>query len=93
MGFSERRDSAAGRVRGVISRLLRDGPAVARSDGTLHDIFPVAASAAEGEALRDWILREKATRTVEIGLGYGTPHLRRPAGELGQGVPSCSYRP
>jgi len=75
MGFSERRDSAAGRVRGVISRLLRDGTAVARSDGTLHDIFPVAASAAEGEALRDWILREKATRTVEIGLGYGISAL------------------
>jgi predicted O-methyltransferase YrrM len=75
MGFSERRDSASRRVRGVISRLLRDGPAVARSDGTLHDIFPVAASAAEGEALRDWILREKATRTVEIGLGYGISAL------------------
>jgi len=75
MGFSERRDSAAGRVRGVISRLLRDGTAVARSDGTLHKLFPVAASAAEGEALRDWILREKATRTVEIGLGYGISAL------------------
>src|SRR5215203_1235392 len=75
MGFSERRDPAAGRVRGVISRLLRDGTAVARSDGTLHKLFPVAASAAEGEALRDWILREKATRTVEIGLGYGISAL------------------
>jgi predicted O-methyltransferase YrrM len=59
----------------VISRLLRDGTAVARADGTLHDIFPVAASAAEGEALRDWILLEKATRTVEIGLGYGISAL------------------
>jgi predicted O-methyltransferase YrrM len=62
-------------VRGVIARLVRDGTAVARSDGTRHDLFPVAASAAEGEALRDWILREKATRTVEIGLGYGISAL------------------
>jgi predicted O-methyltransferase YrrM len=59
----------------VIARLVRDGTAVARSDSTLHDLFPVAASAAEGEALRDWILREKATRTVEIGLGYGISAL------------------
>jgi predicted O-methyltransferase YrrM len=59
----------------VIARLVRDGTAVARSDSTLHDLFPVAASAAEGEALRDWILREKATQTVEIGLGYGISAL------------------
>jgi predicted O-methyltransferase YrrM len=62
-------------VRDVIARLVRDGTAVARSDGTRHDLFPVAASAAEGEALRDWILRERATRTVEIGLGYGISAL------------------
>jgi predicted O-methyltransferase YrrM len=59
----------------VISRLLRDGTAVARSDGTIHDLFPVAASAAEGEALRDWVLREQATRTVEVGFGYGISAL------------------
>jgi predicted O-methyltransferase YrrM len=75
MVSSERPDSAAGRVRGVISRLLREGTAIARSDGTLHDLFPVAASAAEGEALRDWVLWEKATRTVEIGFGYGISAL------------------
>lgn len=40
------------RVRSVIERLVRDGTAVARIDGTLHRLFPVAASAAEGEALR-----------------------------------------
>jgi len=57
----------------VIARLVRDGTAVARSDSTLHDLFPVAASAAE--ALRDWILREQVTRTVEVGLGYGISAL------------------
>ena len=59
----------------MIERLVRDGTAVARSDGTLHDLFPVAASAAESEALRGWILREGATRTIEIGLGYGISAL------------------
>ena len=77
MGSSDPPDpgSAARQVRGVIARLVRDGTAVARSDGTLHDLFPVAASAAEGEALRDWILREEAAWTVEIGLGYGISAL------------------
>jgi predicted O-methyltransferase YrrM len=31
----------------------------------------VAVNAVEGNALRDWVERENATRTVEIGLGYG----------------------
>ena len=69
------RDPALRRVRNVIERLVRDGTAVARSDGTLHDLFPVAASAAESEALRGWVLREGATRTIEIGLGYGISAL------------------
>ncbi len=47
-------DAAARQVRGVIERLAREGTAVARSDGTRHDLFPVAASAAVGEALRGW---------------------------------------
>jgi hypothetical protein len=47
-------EAAVRRVRAVIERLVREGAAVARSDGTRHDLFPVAASAAEGEALRGW---------------------------------------
>jgi hypothetical protein len=46
----------------VIERLARDGTAVARTDGTLHDLFPVAASAAEGEALRGWVIRDTLPR-------------------------------
>lgn len=64
------RDSAARRVRVIIERLVRAGTAAARSDGTRHDLFPLAVSAAEGEALRRWVVREQATRTVEVGLGY-----------------------
>jgi len=70
-------------VRSVIERLVRDGTAVARSDGTLHSLFPVAASAAEGEALREWVLQEEATQTIEIGLGYGISALHVCEGLLG----------
>ena len=35
----------------------------------------MAASAAEGEDLRDWVVRESAGRTIEIGLGYGMSAL------------------
>jgi predicted O-methyltransferase YrrM len=70
-------------VRRIIERLVRDGTAVARSDGTLHNLFPVAVSAAEGEALRGWVLREGATQTIEIGLGYGIAALHVCEGLLG----------
>jgi predicted O-methyltransferase YrrM len=54
---------------------MREGTARARPDGSLHTVFPVAASPAEGEALCAWIVREGATRTIEIGLGYGVSAL------------------
>ena len=85
------RDSALRRVRSVIERLVRDGTAVARSDGTLHSLFPVAASAAEGEALREWVLREEATQTIEIGLGYGISALHVCEGLLGNADPKARH--
>ena len=69
-----RRDELVRQVRDVIERLVRDGTAVAR-DGSLHTLFPIAITAAEGEALRTWVIREGATRTIEIGLGYGLSAL------------------
>jgi predicted O-methyltransferase YrrM len=59
----------------VLARLLRDESAVARSDGTTHSLFPVAVSTAEGEALRERVRSEGASRTIEIGLGYGVAAL------------------
>ena len=85
------RGSALRRVRGVIERLVRGGTAVARSDGTLHNIFPVAVYAAEGEALREWVLREGATRTIEIGLGYGISALHVCEGLLGNADPTARH--
>jgi predicted O-methyltransferase YrrM len=64
-------DAAPSRVRLVIEGLLRDGTAVARSDGSLHTLFPISVSAAEGEALRECVIRENAAHTIEVGLGYG----------------------
>jgi predicted O-methyltransferase YrrM len=85
------RGSALLRVRGVIERLVRDGSAVARSDGTLHSIFPVAVYAAEGEALREWVLREGATKTIEIGLGYGISALHVCEGLLVKADPTARH--
>jgi predicted O-methyltransferase YrrM len=53
---------------------VRDGTVVAQ-DGTHHEVFPVATPAAEGEALRGWVRREGASRTLELGLGYGIAAL------------------
>lgn len=69
------------RTREVIDRLLRERTALA-PDATLHDLFPVAVVAAEGQALRDWVKRERATRTIEIGLGYGIAALHACEGLL-----------
>ena len=85
------RGSGLSRVRGVIERLVRDGTAVARSDDTLHSLFPVAVSAAEGEALREWILREGATQTIEIGLGYGFSALHVCEGLLANADPAAHH--
>jgi len=79
------------RVRSVIDRLVRDGTAVARTDGTLHRLFPVAASPAEGEALREWVVREGATQTIEIGLGYGISALHICAGLLENADPTARH--
>ena len=78
-------------MRGVIERLVRDGTAVARSDGTLHDLFPVAVYPAEGEAIRDWVLREGATQTIEVGLGYGISTLHICEGLLGNADPKAQH--
>lgn len=62
-------------TRPVIERLLRERTAVARLTGTVHNLFPVAVGPAEGEGLREWVQRESATRTIEIGVGYGIAAL------------------
>jgi predicted O-methyltransferase YrrM len=69
------RGAAIRQVRHVIERLVRDGTAVARSDQSLHSLFPVAITAADGESLGGWVTRAGAVQTIEIGLGYGISAL------------------
>jgi predicted O-methyltransferase YrrM len=71
----EREGTQPGSVRAVLDRLLADGSMVAASDGSTHDVRTVAISAGEAEALTRWVVREKASRTIEIGLGYGVSAL------------------
>ncbi len=59
----------------MIDRLLGDGFLVAGLDGSRHDVASVAIQLEEGETLVRWILREKATRTLEVGFGYGVSAL------------------
>lgn len=60
----------------VLERVFAAGGVVkARSDGSMHQVFPVAISAAEGDALRSWVVRERATHTIEVGFGYGISAL------------------
>lgn len=62
-------------LREVIERLFREGCVVSQSDGTTHQVFPVGITKAEGEALREWVIREHASHTIEIGLAYGVSAL------------------
>jgi predicted O-methyltransferase YrrM len=73
---------SSARAREVLNRLLRAGTVVASSDGSRHDVFPVAISASEGAALQRWVERERAARTIEVGLGYGVATLFICAGLL-----------
>jgi predicted O-methyltransferase YrrM len=62
-------------LQGSLSDILEQGSVVSRLDGTTHQVFPVAISPMEGDALRVQVTRERATRTLEIGLGYGIAAL------------------
>jgi predicted O-methyltransferase YrrM len=81
----------AQRVRQVIERLFGDGTAVARSSGQTHTLFPAAIGQEEGEALRECVRREHATRTIEIGLGYGISALFICEGLLWNGEPDARH--
>jgi predicted O-methyltransferase YrrM len=62
-------------VRGVRERLVSVGTVVARADGRSRELFPVAIGIEEGLALREWVRKEGALRTLETGLGYAISTL------------------
>jgi predicted O-methyltransferase YrrM len=61
-------------LRQVRDEVLARGELVARS-GEAHRLSPVAIGREEGLALREWVLRERARQTLEIGLGYAIATL------------------
>jgi predicted O-methyltransferase YrrM len=62
-------------VRKVREGLVKNGAVVARADGRSRELFPVAIGANEGLALREWVRRESAVRTLETGLGFAISTL------------------
>lgn len=67
--------AAAQHVREVRQRLLfggRDDPARIEKP---YSLFPVSIGPGEGEAVRRWVLDERAKHTLEVGLGYGVAAL------------------
>jgi predicted O-methyltransferase YrrM len=63
------------RVRAVRERLLAAGTIDVRGDGSLARLSPVAIGPVEGLALRSWVQRAGASRTLETGLGYAVSTL------------------
>ena len=57
-------DTALIQLRSVIARISNDG-----------NTTPVSVTATEGNVLRDWVIREKASKSIEIGLAYGVSAL------------------
>lgn len=78
-------------VRSIINRVFKDRRLISTADGSAHDIFPVAVDVAEGEALRSWIIKEKAVHTIEIGLAYGISTLFICEGLLTNGDPGARH--
>ncbi len=64
---------------------------VADADGSTQDVRSISISPGEGEALGRWVLREKATRTIEIGLAYGLSTLYICDGLVRSGRPSARH--
>ena len=66
--------ASSAQIEQVLADLLGSGEMRA-DDGTVHRLFPVAISAEEGRELRDWVVREHAKSTIEVGLAYGVSAL------------------
>src|SRR5690606_9500229 len=80
---------ASERVRAVIDRLFADD---AMPDAEVrHTVRTISISPLEGEALTRWVLRERATRTIEIGLGFGVAALYLCDGLIRSGDPHARH--
>ena len=75
MPIADKPAAPVARIRSVVERLMADGSMIAKADASTHDVRGVSITTDEGEALARWVLRENATRTIEIGLAYGVSAL------------------
>jgi predicted O-methyltransferase YrrM len=75
----------------AIDRLRKESKVVSRMDNSVHEIFPIAISLAEGEALSTRVTRERAARTIEIGLAYGISALFICEGLLKNDLPNSKH--
>lgn len=91
LGARSRITSTPERLHATIDRLIEEGSIVADSDGSTRDVRAVSISRGEGEALRTWVLREKAIRTIEIGLAYGLSALYICDGLVRSGHPDARH--
>jgi predicted O-methyltransferase YrrM len=62
------------RAAGLLDAAYRDGSVLDR-DGRAIPVLPTSIARADGEALRDLVIREGATRTIEVGLALGMSAL------------------
>lgn len=87
----EAKQSRLERIRKVREKLTRDGTMIATKDGAEHDVRTVSITDNEGAALRDWIIREKAETTIEVGLAYGFSGLYVCEGLVSLGSETVSH--
>jgi predicted O-methyltransferase YrrM len=66
---------SAARIPAVIERLKAEGSPRAGSQESARHVRTVSITACEGDALARWVIRERASRTIEIGLAYGISAL------------------
>ncbi len=78
-------------LRNSIDNLLEKGKITSSKSDQEFEIFPVAIDPVEGQRLRDWVIRESATKTIEIGLGYGLSTLYICEGLLMGGQPKAAH--
>jgi len=63
------------RVREVVDRLFCEQSIVSRLDRSTHSFRNTTITSGEGRALARWVVSENASRTLEIGLGFGMSAL------------------
>jgi len=86
----EGRRTAIQPIDSVIEVLLREG-SVAGADGVLRPLHPVALPTHTAAVLGDWVLRERAVHTIEIGLAFAFSALHICRALLLNGQPGARH--